>query len=157
MGNRLAVWFMFTLGVILTVVITNDRSGTTIFLITTVIEAWVFVVVYGIWSKWRQADAARALFWVMLSYAILSTHITLSAVFGWRATWGYDSDIRQLLYLSFSCALFNLLLVVRRMQWETLEGVRRVIRESYENDPGGTTAYHLGHKDGVREERERGN
>lgn len=154
-GNRICVAFMVLVGLVLTVTVDDNRTATTIFLVTTVIESWVFTIVYGIWSKWRSADVARALFWLGLAYALLSTHITLSAVLRWPTSTGYSSDIRQLLYLALAASMLNILLVVRRMQWETIDEVRKLIREAYSEGRGGIEIYRLGHGDGVEQERNR--
>lgn len=152
-GNRICVAFMVLVGVILTVVIDDNRTATTVFLVTTVVESWIFTIVYGIWSKWRTADVARALFWLGLSYALVSTHIVLTVFFKWPASNGYNSDVRQILYLALAASMLNILLVVRRMQWETIDEVRELIREAYKEGRGDIEVYRLGHEDGVAEEK----
>lgn len=154
-GNRICVAVMVAVGIILTVLIEDNRTATTVFLMTTVVESWVFTIVYGIWSKWRSADVARALFWLGLAYALLSTHITLSALLRWPTSTGYGSDIRQLLYLGLAASMLNILLVVRRMQWETIDEVRQLIRDAYKEGRDGIEVYRLGHEHGVEEERRR--
>ncbi|MGH2360475.1 MAG: putative phage holin [bacterium] len=105
---------IFTLIGILTALFVRDpRSGTYVFLGVTAAEAWTFTLFYGLASTWRVTAAARALFWIVFSYALLSTHLLVTVLFHFRPTW--NQSVRQFLYLGLALAGMNSILTTLRL------------------------------------------
>lgn len=125
--KRVDSWILRIVGVagIVFIVAARDaRMSTIVFLMATCIESGLFSLMYGLRSRWRSSDAAKAVFWIIFSYFCLSCHILVSYL--WRADYSLREDIRQFLYLFLTLAGLNILLTVRRFQQFTIREQRRI-------------------------------
>lgn len=101
------------IGICLVTLIQSPRTGTIVFLAVTSFESSTFSLVYGLRSAWWREPAARAIFWVVLAYAGLSTVLLVGFLFPYRFDW-FD-DVRELLYLGLAIAGLNLCLTLTRV------------------------------------------
>lgn len=100
-------------GIYLVIAIDSPRTGTTLFLAVTCAESGIFSLVYGLRSAWWREAAARAIFWVVLAYFLLSgqlLHMYLST-----HRWWWSDDLREILYMGFAIAGLNLVLTLTRV------------------------------------------
>lgn len=102
------------MGIVFIIAVRDSRAAIVVFLLATCVESGLFSLIYGIRSKWRSSDPARAVFWIIFSYFALSCHILVS--YFWRADYALREDIRQFLYLFMTLAGLNILLTARRLQ-----------------------------------------
>lgn len=100
-------------GILAATAIDTCCSGTTFFLCVTAAESGVFVVVYGFHSSWRREPAARAVFWAVLAYCGVSTH--LATLYIWPRVYWWSDDLREALYLGLAIAGLNLVLTLIRV------------------------------------------
>lgn len=112
-NNAGAMAIFALIGLVTVLSIDNARTGTYIFLIVTTVQAWSFTLFYGFVSTWRATAAARALFWIEFAYALVSTHILITTLTGYRPDWA--DDLRQFLYLGLALAAMNLILTTLRL------------------------------------------
>jgi len=99
-GNLIADTAAVVVGLLLVIAVTALESG-------------LFSLMYGVRSTWRQAPAARAVFWAVLAYFVLATVLLIGFFFPWRFDW-FD-DVRELAYLGLSVAGLNLVLTLVRV------------------------------------------
>ena len=100
-------------GIGLAIAVDSPRTGTTVFLAVTALDSGLFVLIYGLRSKWHREPAARAVFWIVLAYFGLAVH--LLAMYVWSHRWWWTDDLRELLYLGLAVAGLNLVLTVVRV------------------------------------------
>lgn len=100
-------------GAFIVLLIENPRVGTIIFLGITAVESGIFTAVYGLQSSWRQVPAARAVFWVVMAYCGLATHLLTMYLFSER--WWWTDDLREILYLGLAVSGLNLVLTLRHV------------------------------------------
>lgn len=112
-NNAGAMAIFALIGLVTVLSIDNARTGTYIFLTVTTVQAWSFTLFYGFASTWRATAAARALFWIVFAYALVTTHILITALTGYRPDWA--DDLRQFLYLGLALAAMNLILTTLRL------------------------------------------
>jgi hypothetical protein len=112
-GTRIIVGIAAVIGLVATLSIRDGRTGTIVFLIITAIESGVFSLVYGLRSDWRQAPAARAVFWTVLAYFAVSAQLITMYLWETRYWWTYE--LRELLYLGLALAGLNLVLTLTRV------------------------------------------
>lgn len=112
------------IGIVLIVAIDDARTATIVFLLATCIESGLFSLIYGLRSRWRSSDAARAVFWIIFAYFALSCHILVS--YFWRADYSIREELRQFFYLFLTIAGLNILLTVRRFQQFTAREQHRL-------------------------------
>lgn len=126
-NNAVATAIFALLGVAAALMIKDARVGTMIFLGVTAFQSWTFTLFYGFASTWRQTAAARALFYVVFAYALLSTHILLGYWYSLhvkpRPEW-LDTQ-RQFLYLGLALAGFNLTMTTFRLVLDGRRSTRR--------------------------------
>lgn len=121
-GNRIIITLAALAGLLVAIFIDTPRTGTIVFLIVTAVESGVFSLIYGLRSDWRQAPAARAVFWAVLAYFAVAAHLVTMYV--WPRRFWWTDDLRELLYLGLALAGLNLVLVLTRVLG------RRVYRRS---------------------------
>ena len=112
-GNLIINSLAALVGFTLVIAIDASRTGTTIFLAVTALESGVFSLIYGLRSDWRGEPAARAVFWTVLAYFALATH--LLTLYIWPARFWWTDDLRELLYLGLAVAGLNLVLTLPRV------------------------------------------
>lgn len=112
-NNAVAMAGFALLGVAAVLAIDDSHTGTLTFLTVTAVQGWTFTVFYGVASTWRATAAARALFWIVLTYAAAATHILITKWTGYRPPWA--DDLRQILYLGLALAAANLMLTTVRL------------------------------------------
>lgn len=100
-------------GAFVVLLIENPRVGTIIFLGITAVESGIFTAVYGLQSSWRKVPAARAVFWVVMAYWGLATHLLTMYLFSER--WWWTDDLREILYLGLAVSGLNLVLTLRHV------------------------------------------
>lgn len=118
------LWTVAVIGVVFIILARDARLGMIVFLLATCIESGLFSLIYGARSKWRSSDPARAVFWIIFSYFLVSCHILVS--YFWRADYALREDIRQFLYLFMTLAGLNILLTARRVQQYTIREKHRL-------------------------------
>jgi len=112
-NNAGALAIFALIGLTAAVLVDDARTGTYIFLGVTAAQAWCFTLFYGLASTWRATAAARALFWIVLAYALLSTHLLVTVTTGFRPPW--NQGVRQVLYFGLALAAMNLILTTLRL------------------------------------------
>lgn len=112
-GNRILNSLLAAVGFVLVITIHSPRTGTVVFLAVTAFESSTFSLVYGLRTAWWKVPAARAIFWVVLAYAALSTELLLGFLFPYRFWW--FAGLRELLYLGLAVAGLNLCLTLTRV------------------------------------------
>lgn len=112
-NNAVALVTIALLGLVTVLSVDNARTGTYVFLTVTTVQAWSFTLFYGFVSTWRATAAARALFWIVLTYALVTTHVLITALTRYRPDW--SDDLRQFLYLGLALAGMNLILTTLRL------------------------------------------
>jgi hypothetical protein len=77
------------------------------FILVATIIAWVFSAGYWKWSQWRIYPAGRAILYLLLSFAVFGTQVSMS---NWIGTdyWGW-AQIRMCVYAGIMFTSFNLL------------------------------------------------
>lgn len=112
-GNTVVNTVAALIGIALVIGIDAPRTGTIVFLCVTALESGVFSLIYGLRSDWRQEPAARAVFWAVLAYFAIATH--LITMYVWPQRWWWTDDLRELLYLGLAIAGLNLVLTLVRV------------------------------------------
>lgn len=112
-GNLLLNTTLAVVGLVLAITIDSPRTGTVIFLAVTAFESTTFSIVFGLRTAWWRVPAARAIFWVILAYAALSSLLLLGFLRPYQFWW--FGELRQLLYLGLAVAGLNLCLTLTRV------------------------------------------
>lgn len=112
-NNAVALATFALIGLVTAVLINDSKTGTYVFLAVTAVQAWTFTLFFGLVSTWRVTAAARALFWIILAYALLSSHLLVTILADYRPAW--NQGMRQLLYLGLALAAMNLILTTLRL------------------------------------------
>lgn len=99
-------------GILVAIAIDTPRTGTIVFLAVTALESGAFTLLYGLRSDWRQAPAARAVFWAVFAYFAVAAQ--LITMYLWTNRFWWTDDLRELLYLGLALAGLNLVLVLGR-------------------------------------------
>lgn len=101
------------IGVLLICIVGTPRAGTVVFLFVTAAESGVFSLIYGFRADWRAAPAARAVFYTVLAYFMITAH--LITLYLSKKRWWWTDYLRELLYLGLVVAGLNLVLTLVRL------------------------------------------
>lgn len=126
-NNAVATAVFALIGVAAAWLVKDARVGTYIFLTVTTVQAWSFTLFYGFASTWRSTAAARALFYVVFAYALLSTDILVGYWYtvSSQTRPGWLDTQRQFLYLGLALAGFNLTMTTFRLVLDGRRSTRR--------------------------------
>lgn len=104
------------LGTVAVLFVDSADTANRVLLFITAVQGWAFTVFYGLASTWRTTAASRALFWIVLTYSLLATHVLASVLWSVKVEW--FSGVRPFLWLGLALAGFNLLLTAIRLVLE---------------------------------------
>lgn len=108
--------FFFGMLIILTAEI---ETATSAYIVTMTIASGVFVILYGLRSRWRDTQPGRALMYTNLAFFALGMQICFSVLLG-TEYWG-RGVMRLFLYMGLALTMINLNLTLFRIQNEAIE------------------------------------
>lgn len=123
----MAMCFFFGMWLILTAEI---ETATNAYIVTMTVASGIFVVLYGVRSRWRETQPGRALMYTNLAFFALGLQICFSVLLG-TEYWG-RGVMRLFLYMSLALTMINLNLTLFRVQNEAIELENAMNRKSKE-------------------------
>lgn len=95
----------------------DERLPGNVFFFAFTVLVLAFIVLYAARSPWRLTEMGRALMYLMCACLLVGVNVSLALIFG--ANYPGRYDVRNVMLLGATLTVFNMVMIVYRLQQET--------------------------------------